>query len=96
MCIRDSYCCGATVQSAPHLGHVRKEVNFDVLRRWLEASGYDVTMVTNVTDIDDKIQMCIRDRCDARRGPARGQARQALRQWSCEMISQQPRRGQDF
>ena len=49
------YCCGATVQSAPHLGHVRKEVNFDVLRRWLSASGYDVTLVTNVTDIDDKI-----------------------------------------
>ena len=49
------YCCGATVQSAPHLGHVRKEVNFDVLRRWLTASGYDVTLVTNVTDIDDKI-----------------------------------------
>ena len=49
------YACGATVQSAPHLGHVRKEVNADVLRRWLEASGYEVTLVTNVTDIDDKI-----------------------------------------
>lgn len=49
------YSCGPTVQSAPHLGHVRKEVNFDVLRRWLEFSGYDVTFVTNITDIDDKI-----------------------------------------
>ncbi len=49
------YCCGATVQSSPHLGHVRKEVNFDVLRRWLEATGFQVTLVTNVTDIDDRI-----------------------------------------
>ena len=49
------YCCGPTVQSSPHLGHIRKEVNFDVLRRWLEASGYLVTMITNITDIDDKI-----------------------------------------
>ena len=49
------YCCGATVQSAPHLGHVRKEVNFDVLRRWLEHSGLRVTMLSNITDIDDKI-----------------------------------------
>lgn len=49
------YCCGPTVQSAPHLGHIRKEVNFDVLRRWLTASGYAVTMISNVTDIDDKI-----------------------------------------
>lgn len=49
------YCCGPTVQSSPHLGHVRKEVNFDILRRWLEAGGYQVTMLTNVTDIDDKI-----------------------------------------
>ncbi|WP_416046588.1 cysteine--tRNA ligase [Propioniciclava soli] len=49
------YACGPTVQKAPHLGHVRKEVNFDVLRRWLTASGYAVTFVANVTDIDDKI-----------------------------------------
>ena len=49
------YTCGATVQKAPHLGHVRKEVNFDVLRRWLEHSGYEVTFVSNITDIDDKI-----------------------------------------
>jgi cysteinyl-tRNA synthetase len=49
------YHCGLTVQSAPHLGHIRKEVVFDVLRRWLEISGFHVTVVANVTDIDDKI-----------------------------------------
>ncbi|QGF23994.1 cysteine--tRNA ligase [Raineyella fluvialis] len=49
------YHCGLTVQSAPHLGHIRKEVVFDVLRRWLSASGYEVKIVANVTDIDDKI-----------------------------------------
>ena len=49
------YHCGLTVQSAPHLGHIRKEVVFDVLRRWLTFSGLDVTVVANVTDIDDKI-----------------------------------------
>ncbi len=49
------YHCGLTVQSAPHLGHIRKEVVFDVLRRWLSFSGLDVTVVANVTDIDDKI-----------------------------------------
>jgi cysteinyl-tRNA synthetase len=49
------YHCGLTVQSPPHLGHIRKEVVFDVLRRWLTWSGYEVTVIANVTDIDDKI-----------------------------------------
>lgn len=49
------YLCGATVQSIPHIGHVRSGVAFDVLRNWLEAKGYDVAFVRNVTDIDDKI-----------------------------------------
>jgi len=49
------YVCGATVQAAPHVGHIRSGVNFDILRRWLIASGYNVTFIRNVTDIDDKI-----------------------------------------
>ena len=49
------YVCGATVQAAPHIGHVRSGVNFDILRRWLTKSGYNVTFIRNVTDIDDKI-----------------------------------------
>ncbi len=49
------YHCGLTVQASPHLGHIRKEVVFDVLRRWLTHQGYEVTVVANVTDIDDKI-----------------------------------------
>jgi cysteinyl-tRNA synthetase len=49
------YVCGLTVQSEPHVGHVRSAVNFDVLRRWLLASGYEVTFIRNITDIDDKI-----------------------------------------
>ena len=49
------YVCGATVQAAPHIGHVRSGVNFDILRRWLIKSEYNVTFIRNVTDIDDKI-----------------------------------------
>ena len=49
------YVCGLTVQSEPHVGHVRSAVNFDVLRRWLTATGYTVDFIRNVTDIDDKI-----------------------------------------
>ncbi len=49
------YLCGATVQAPPHIGHIRSGVNFDILTRWLSHSGYDVTFLRNVTDIDDKI-----------------------------------------
>ena len=49
------YLCGATVQAPPHIGHIRSGVNFDILRRWLVASGYKVNFIRNVTDIDDKI-----------------------------------------
>ncbi|HEX3823658.1 MAG TPA: cysteine--tRNA ligase [Mycobacteriales bacterium] len=49
------YVCGATVQSPPHIGHVRSAVAFDVVRRWLTAKGYYVLHIRNITDIDDKI-----------------------------------------
>ena len=49
------YVCGATVQSSPHIGHIRAAVALDIVRRWFLKLGYQVTFVRNVTDIDDKI-----------------------------------------
>src|SRR5690625_2161843 len=45
------YFCGPTVYSDPHLGHARVPVVFDVLKRWLEHSGYEVRLVSNITDV---------------------------------------------
>lgn len=49
------YVCGVTVYDDCHIGHGRTFIAFDVARRWLQESGYDVKFVRNVTDVDDKI-----------------------------------------
>lgn len=49
------YVCGPTVQSSPHIGHVRSALVYDLWRRWLQYRGYTVDFIRNVTDIDDKV-----------------------------------------
>lgn len=49
------YLCGVTVYDDTHIGHARTIIHFDVFRRHLESTGYDVTLIQNFTDIDDKI-----------------------------------------
>jgi cysteinyl-tRNA synthetase len=59
------YVCGMTVYDHIHVGHARSQIAFDVVRRWLRASGYRVTYVRNITDIDDKIIERARERGEA-------------------------------
>ena len=56
-----AYVCGPTVYDYCHIGHARTYVNFDVLKRYLEATGYEVLHIQNFTDVDDKITMRARE-----------------------------------
>ena len=73
------YVCGMTVYDYCHLGHARVMVVFDMVSRWLRASGLDVTYVRNITDIDDKI---------IKRATENGESLQALTQRFIEAMNQ--------
>ena len=49
------YVCGPTVNDVPHLGHARQQISFDILRKYLKFSGFEVRFISNITDVDDKI-----------------------------------------
>ncbi len=56
------YFCGMTVQERPHIGHMRASMVFDIFRRYFEYRGYDVTLIQNITDVDDKVIEKARER----------------------------------
>src|SRR5436305_8240043 len=49
------YLCGPTVYSSPHIGHMVGPVVFDAIKRYLQYKGYDVTLIVNITDVEDKL-----------------------------------------